>query len=227
MPAPRNCPHKEMVAGIAASPHLRRAYDLPNLTTRSQGNPILNSASPAQASLSTDNSLRRGARPTYSTAWPEGSLLFRPILPDPKVKADRCSAALLGMFLNRVPLCLCRPESRLQPRRAFERSSLPAPRPGWPRKVPEEPFTACRGDRTFSHLPRFPAVAGPLARPGPPSRSPSHHAPVARVGKAKNLGASLWITGISGKRRGTFFEPRIRPAVGCRSVLPALPRPSA
>ena len=55
-----------------------------------------------------------------------------------EVKADRCSAALLGKTLNCVPLCFQRPESRLQPRRAVERSSLPAPLPGWPRDASEE-----------------------------------------------------------------------------------------
>jgi hypothetical protein len=46
------------------------------------------------------------------------------------------------------------------------------------------------------------AVAGFLERPEPPSRSPSDHALVVRVGEAKNRGRSLWITGISGTTVG-------------------------
>ena len=93
-----------------------------------------------------------------------------------EVKADRCSAALLGMIVNCVPLCLPRPEDRWKPRRAVERSSLPAPRPGWPRFSSRKSLhIACRGDRTFSRLPHRPAVSGSSLRPGPPSRSQVRH----------------------------------------------------
>ena len=39
----------------------------------------------------------------YFSAPAEASLLFRAARPDPKVKTDRCSAALLGMTLNQRP----------------------------------------------------------------------------------------------------------------------------
>ncbi len=48
-----------------------------------------------------------------------------------------------------------------------------------------------------------------------------HHAPLARVAKAKNAGLTLWITGISGKIGGTFRDSPI----GLASV--AVPFPSA
>jgi len=66
------------------------------------------------------------------------------------------------------------------------------------------------GDRTFGHLPHRLALAGLSARPGPPSRSPEHHAPPARVAKAKNAAGSLWITGISGTTVGAFLRGPLR-----------------
>jgi len=66
-----------------------------------------------------------------------------------------------------------------------------------------------------------------LERPGPPSRSPKHHAPLPRVAKAKNEGLKLWITGISGTTSGTFSNSPDRLQFGCRSVLPGLPRKRA
>jgi hypothetical protein len=92
---------------------------------------------------------------------------------------------------------------------ALERSSLPAPRPGWPRKAPKEPSIACRGDRTFGHLPhpscrcRLPGEAW--------DRRPDHAQTLTRFSEsrqAKNMGASLWITGISGTTIGTFPDSR-------------------
>jgi hypothetical protein len=78
-------------------------------------------------------------------------------------------------------------------------------------------------DRTFGHLPTQLAVAVPPGRPGPPSRSPMHLAPRARVGEAKNAANGLWITGIS----GTSITTSSKPPVGCRSVPARLPRPGA
>src|SRR5205807_1052624 len=51
-----------------------------------------------------------------------------------------------------------------------------------------------------------------LGRLGPPSRSQLQHALLARVAEAKNVGPSLWITGISGTNRGTFRQPPNRAA---------------
>jgi hypothetical protein len=130
----------QMKWGLALlpTPTVRRAKDPPNLRTRSQGNPFPNFGSPAQASLPTDHSLvKRSLATSTPVRQPKPRFCFVP--PGlTEVKADRCSAALLGKTLNCVPLCFQRPESRLLPRRAVERSSLPAPLPGWPREASEE-----------------------------------------------------------------------------------------
>jgi hypothetical protein len=93
-------------------PPLRRAKDPPNFLHQVPGEP--NSRTSA-------HQLRRRFRPItpsleepcslYSSAPAEASLLFRAARPDPKVKADRCSAALLGMTNSCVPLCPPRPKS--------------------------------------------------------------------------------------------------------------------
>jgi hypothetical protein len=157
-----------------------------------------------------NNSLFRGARPIYSTAPPEGSLVFRPFRPgilEPKfleAKTVQCSAALLGetalasRFAHRIPK---NPGAASRERQL----PLPAPLPGWPRPEPESsvhclpaeigPLVTCRSLLVLADLPR---------RPGPPSRSHEHHAHRFRVAEAKFSVISLWITGISGATVGTF-----------------------
>jgi hypothetical protein len=195
-----------MGAGIAASPHLHRAKDPPNLETRSQGNPLPNSGSPAQASLPI-NQLppKRSLATSTPVRRPKVRFCFAP--PGlTEVKADRCSAALLGMTLSCVPLCLRRPESRLQPRRAIERSSLPAPRPGWPRfQLPKE-LRHCPPRRwTLSPLPHLAAVAGPPMRPGPPSRSQLDLAPRFRVAASEKSGCKAVDNGDIGNNNWNHF----------------------
>lgn len=121
-------------------PPLRRAKDLPKLTFRSQGNPTMNFSSPAQASLPISNSLRRGAGPLCRVAAPEGSHLFQAGPAWPEGQSRPMFRGPSWDDLDRVPLCFHWPESLLQPRRAFGRSPLPAPRPGWPRNAPEGTF---------------------------------------------------------------------------------------
>ena len=125
--------------------------------------------------------------------------------------------------LYRVPLCS--PEFRGTPGAASRdrKIPLPAPLPGWSGKNPKALPNPAGGDRTFGHLPLSSPLPAPR-RPGPPSRSPSHHAHVIRVAKAKNSAFGLWITGISGKIAGTF-SIRTKPVrFGCRSVLlPLIP----
>lgn len=210
-------------------PPLRRAKDPSNFANGSQGNPCselqLTSSGVASHQSAPSERSRNGL---YSSAPAEASLLFRATRPDPKVKADRCSAALLGMTLTASRFASGQPEDRLLPRRAFERSSLPAPLPGWPRKAPEG---------TFHCLPRRSDLwtpAAPSCRCRPPGeardRRPDHPWTLTRISEsrqAKYLGPSLWITGISGKRREPFFIARTASAPCCRSVLSGLPRPSA
>jgi len=209
-------------------PPLRRAKDLPNLLNQVPGEP--NPRTPT-------HQLRRRFPPAtpseeepgdlYSSAPAEASLLFRAARPDPKVKADRCSAALLGMNLNRVPLCPPRPKSvEAASRNRKNISSGASSRLA--SESPEGTFH-CPPRRSELWPPAEPSKPLPALRwgLGPPSRSPNHHAHVRRVAKAKNVGASLWITWISGKRRGTFLTCLNGRSAGCRFVPPRLPRPSA
>ena len=65
-------------------------------------------------------------------------------------------------------------------------------------KIPKDPLIACRGDRTFGHLPRRLAVAGRLARRRtavPITRQTLNRDCESR--QAKKVGASLWISWIS------------------------------
>ena len=112
-----------------------------------------------------DRSLLRGARPTYLTTWPEGSLVARSVRPaiGPKssVKTVRCSAALLGMTSSCVPLCSSSIRRSLQSRVARDESPLfrrlfpagPGKNPkALPNCLPAEigPLVTCR---TFLSLP--------------------------------------------------------------------------
>jgi len=94
------------------------------------------------------SSLVRGARLFYSTALPEGSLVFRPARPaetfDPETK---CSGENRPMFHgpswgNRSCVPLCSPKFRRTSGTASRERQfpLPAPLPGWPRSEPESSF---------------------------------------------------------------------------------------
>jgi hypothetical protein len=96
-----------------------------------------------------DRSLLRGARPTYLTTWPEGSLVARSVRPaiGPKssVKTVRCSAALLGMTSSCVPLCSSAIRKSLQNRVARDESPLFRRLfPAGPGKNPKALPIACR-----------------------------------------------------------------------------------
>ncbi len=187
-------------------PPLHRAKDPPNLETRSQGNQIPNSGSPAQASLPI-NQLppKRSLTTSTPVRRPKVRFCFAP--PGlTEVKADRCSAALLGMTLSCVPLCLQRPEGRLQPRRAIERSSLPAPRPGWPRfQLPKE-LRHCPPRRSDLKSPAaLSCRCRLLARPGPPSRSQLDLAPRFRVAASEKSGCKAVDNGDIGNNNWNQF----------------------
>jgi len=68
------------------------------------------------------------------------------------------------------------------------------------------------GDRIFGPAALFLPLPTFRVRPGPPSRSPDHHAHPFRVAKAKYLGPSLWITWISWVTVGTFSRVGFRAA---------------
>jgi hypothetical protein len=134
--------------------------------------------------------------------------------------------------LYRVPLCSppSSPPKRLEVRSRVARQEDYLFRrlfPAGPDKNPKALPIACRR-RSDLWSPAAPSCrCRLLGRPGPPSRSPEHHAPLIRVAEAKNLRLSLWITGISGTTIGTATKPREPLRFGCRFVPPVLPRPSA
>ncbi len=208
-------------------PPLRRAKDLPVFVTWPRGGPFSILAHQLRRRLPSNCSLLRGARPIYSNGNPEdhrsfGRLACRAWPED--AKTVRCSAALLGVTSTASRFALHDPKTAGAASRD-RKKPLPAPLTDWPRSAPERTSTLpAGGDRTFGHLPRPPAVAGNLGRLGPPSRSPQSPCTSDPSRKSENMGRSLWITGISGTTVGTFPS---RAASSCRSVPPALLRPSA
>jgi hypothetical protein len=108
-----------------------------------------------------------------------------------------------------VPLCPPRFRRTAMNRVALEEDQI------FRRLVPTDPASTpegtsalpAGGDRNLGTYRTHLALSGLPGRPEPPSRSPSHHAHVVRVAKAKNSTFGLWITGISGTTDGTFREP--------------------
>jgi len=170
-----------MGAGIAASPHcaerrIRQTSELGPRGTRSRISahqlrrrfpPItpseeepcsLYSSAPAEASL-----LFRAARPDRSQSRP----MFRgPSWDDPLLRPALPPSIEIGG--SRVALAKDRLFRRLVPT--------------GPVSAPLKSLNiACRGDRTFGHLPHLLSVAGFPMRPGPPSRSPMHTDSAFRV----------------------------------------------
>jgi len=207
-------------------PPLRRAKDMPVFVTWSKTRrprPALDPGSPAQASHPIKQ-LPPGEEPDFSTPvrCPRVRCWFDPSGPaqEPKspAKTVQCSAALLGSttlasrFASRPSEEALRAASRLRKIDSSGASSRLAPSP-----LRRASTLPAGGDRTFGHLPRLLAVAGLPERLGPPSRSQLDHALRLRVGKAKNAGTSLWITGISVTTDGTFFGMPVR--------LPEAPAP--
>jgi hypothetical protein len=142
-----------------------------------------------------------------------------------EVKADRCSAALLGMTHSCVPLCPLDPKTVGSRVALVERSSLPAPRPGWPRfRSRKSLHIACRGDRTFGHLPHLRSRFRPSDEAGTAVPiTVQNLTPVSESRKAKNVRTSLWITWISGTTGVTFSVRQQRPISKVSSVPNRLP----
>jgi hypothetical protein len=169
-----------------------------------------------------NSSLLRGARPIYSTTWPESSLVVRSVRPAHETSSPRTRNSRQNRLtfrgpswdnLYRVPLCSpsSSPPKRLEVGSRVARQEDYLFRrlfPAGPDKNPKALPIACRR-RSDLWSPAAPSCrCRLLGRPGPPSRSPMHHAPLIRVAEAKNAGLSLWIMGISGTTIGTFAEPR-------------------
>ena len=168
-------------------PPLRRAKDLPVFVTWSRTRrlrPALDPGSPAQASLPIrqlplersqtdlpDCAARRFAGHSIHPACSD---------PDPKTESSQNHPMFHGPSwdnLSCVPLCSPKfrrtPGAASRDRKIVSSGASYRPAPKRTRKLFPLP---AGGDRTFGHLPHRLAVAGFLERPGPPSRSPKHHA---------------------------------------------------
>lgn len=205
-----------MGAGIAASPHCaerricRCSVYLVPLPERF-GTPLLDPGSPAQASLSTVQLSPKRSPDFYSTAPPEGSLVFR----RPARLKTEVLALNRSMFrgpswdnLSRVPLRSPNPTRRSGSRVARQEDHLfrrlfPAG-PSRTRKF--FPFLPAEIGSSVPSSPLLPLPAFP-GRLGLPPRSLEDHALSIRVAEAKFSVTSLWITGISGTTIGTLSSP--------------------
>jgi len=123
-------------------PPLRRAKDLPVSKTRSEEHVIQALTHQLRRRFPSNHSLVRGASIFYSTALPEGSLIFQSPRLTRRSKPSDVPRPFLGRSLLR-PALLFRPKTS-EPRRARGRSTLPAPLPDWPRETPREFLIACR-----------------------------------------------------------------------------------
>ena len=214
-------------------------FDLPwSRPVKRLATPLLDPGSPAQASLPIvllplarspadllDCAARRfaGLSSVPACSGTEAPAQNRPMLCGPSWVDHSC-----------VPLCppnLKPPEGDLNIHRTASRlrkiNSSGASYQLTPKRTRRNSLLPAGGDRPFGHLPHLLAVASFPMRPGPPSRSQVHNARPGRVAKAKNGCSSLWITGISGTTRGTFFDSPKWPRFGCRFVPLRLTRSGA
>ena len=201
-----------MGAGIAASPHcaerrICRCSQPGPLKPEGPAVPALDPGSPAQASPSTeplplarspsnllDCAARRFAGLSTVPARHSGTEV-------PRSQNRSVFRGPSWVDHSRVPLCS--PHRNASSRVALEEDRLFRRLfPAGPGKNPKALPTACRR-RSDLWSPAAPACrCRLLGRPGPPSRSPKHNAPLARVAEAKNAHSSLWITWISGTTTG-------------------------
>jgi len=209
-----------MGAGIAASPHCAERRICRNSLSGPRGTRQRTSAHQLRRRFPSATPSEEEPDRSTESRRPKARISFEQILPGPKAKAGRCSAALLGMISTASRFASTGPKAGFSRVARSEDHLFRRLVPAGLETLPREPLIACRGDRTFGHLPHRLAVAGSLVRPGPPSRSLEHHAHLFRVAKAKNLGASLWITGISGTTVGTFFPSISRPGSGDAPATP-------
>ena len=197
--------------------------DMPVFVTRSaEASPSLDPGSPAQASLSIAAARESLAFPNFAS---RRKLDLGPLMPRPKTKQLRCSTALLGMTTSASRFAFPTPksaEAASRKRKIISSGASYRLAPKNPRR--NSPLPAGR-DRFFGHCrPILPE--GRPVRLRPPSRSPIPYDPAAESHKAKNVGASLWITGISVTTDGTLSAlPESAPPPNspkCLNLLPSL-----
>ena len=147
----RGCPNRNG-GRHCCQPPLRRAKDLPVFMVLIPKDRFLEiQVHQLRRRFPSDNSLRRGDRPSDRLRYPKARLSPELSVPG-RAKAIRCSAALLGSttLASRFASSVRR---LLKPRRARGRSTLPAPLPDWPRATPKSLSLPVGGDRSFRHPP--------------------------------------------------------------------------
>ena len=240
---------KEMGAGIAASPHCaeRRICRCSIYLGSRPGKPVSDPASrswltssgvafhrtaPSFEEPDRSTRLRRPkvrwsfdlSGPASGTEVPRSQ--NRPVFCGPSW-VDHSRVPLRSPTIRRPPGAASRLRKIDSSGASSRLAPLPLPKELW-HCLPAEigPLVTCRSLLALASLPR---------RPGPPSRSPSHHAHVFRVAKAKNAAVGLWITGISVTTIGTFPDSPLGGPIrsagpslsGCRFVPLRLPRAGA
>jgi len=218
----------EMGAGIAASPHCaeRRicrcsVYLVP--AARKLWFPASRSWLTSSGVAFHRTALSEEKPDFYSTALPEGSLVFRcPARLKTEVFAQNRPMFRGPSWGNHscVPLRSPDPTRRSRNRVALETDTSSGASSRLARNEPESPFQLpAGGDRFFYPFLALPAVSGAPGRLGLPPRSPALHAPSFRVAEAKFSVISLWITGIAGTTVGTLSQEPVRDS----RPLPRLP----
>ena len=129
----------------------------------------------------------------------------------PRSQNRQCSAALLGSTTLASRFAHL-PHEEVGSRVALEKTDSSGASSRLARSEPEGSSQSCRRRSDLWSPAASTCRCRLLERPGPPSRSPAHNAHLLRVAKAKNAGLTLWITGISGKSAGTFFDSPERAA---------------
>ena len=138
--------HKEMGAGIAASPHVRRAKDMPVFVTwspenpKAPMNPLSILAHQLRRRFPSGISLVRGAWLTYPTTWPEGSLVVRSAVPGRNRNPGQNHPMFRGPSwetLYRVPLRSPKFRRITGAASRDRKISLPAPHTSWLQLEPE------------------------------------------------------------------------------------------
>jgi hypothetical protein len=178
-----------------------------------------------------DNSLLRGARPTYLTTWPEGSLVFRSVRPAFETRIRRSlfpakPSDFPRPFLEQLllrPALLTKFRRTREPRRARDICLFRRLLPGWPRQEPEG----------SSHC--LPAEIGPLVTAASSCRCrPSDEAgtavPITHAPCASHPSRGSEKCGTKPVDNGDFGNNNWIDAdstLGCRSVLVSLPHRSA
>jgi len=192
----------EMRAGIAASPHCaeRRICRCSQSGQKPEGpDPLSILAHQLRRRFPSNNSLRREALTDLRRTTRRITLLSTDPASSRTEAPDQNRPMFRGpSWVGHSCVPLRRPHRNASGRVALEEDQLFRRLiPTDSASIPKNFSNACRR-RSDLWSPAAPSCRCRLSGgPGPPSRSPMHHALVARVGEAKYSVTRLWITGIS------------------------------